>query len=118
MGQGLRHSKDDIEQDNELRILFGKLGLNYDIDVPPRIKTQLKMDVNAKKVLEDLSKELEENGSIKDLHQYLNQNAQKSLDDIEKEKTIKPQTLIKIRSEKKRNKGQSPLKKDEKESNA
>ena len=29
------------------------------------------MDVNAKKVLEDLSKELEENGSIKDLHQYL-----------------------------------------------
>jgi len=72
MGQGLRHSKDDIEQDNELRILFGKLGLNYDIDVPPRIKTQLKMDVNAKKVLEDLSKELEENGSIKDLHQYLN----------------------------------------------
>ena len=72
MGQGLRHSKDDIEQDNELRILFGKLGLNYDIDVPPRIKTQLKMDVNAKKDLEDLSKEFEENGSIKDLHQYLN----------------------------------------------
>ena len=69
---GLRQSKDEIEQDNELRILFGKLGLNYDVDVPPRIKTQLKMDVNAKKVLEDLSKELEENGSIKDLHQYLN----------------------------------------------
>ena len=43
MGEGLRggirHSKDEVEQDNELRILFAKLGLNYDIDVPPRIKT-------------------------------------------------------------------------------
>jgi hypothetical protein len=64
-----------MEQDiNDFRELFSKLGLNYDIDVPPPIKEQLKVDKNAKNILQDLGRELEESGDIQNLKKYLGAN--------------------------------------------
>jgi len=44
----------------EYRELFKKLGLNYDYDVPKRIKDQLAADKNAKQILINLCKKFED----------------------------------------------------------
>jgi hypothetical protein len=40
-------------------MLFAKLGLNYDVDVPQKIKDQLERDENSKQILVNLTKKFE-----------------------------------------------------------
>ena len=49
-------------------MLFAKLGLNYDVDVPQRIKDQLERDENSKQILVNLTKKFEKG----DFSRYVN----------------------------------------------
>ncbi len=49
-----------IARINEYRMLFAKLGLNYDQDVPQKIKEQLELDKNSKQILINLAKKFED----------------------------------------------------------
>lgn len=64
------HHKHQIDEGearelNEYRVLFAKLGLNFDTDVPQKIKDQLKADRNSKQILVNLAKKMEQTGDIK-----------------------------------------------------
>lgn len=53
-----RQSENVDKDTNDYRLLFSNLGLNYDHDVSPEIKDQLKMNKNAISILQDLGKKI------------------------------------------------------------
>jgi len=73
----------------EIKALFEKLGLDYENDVPKAVKSQLRTDKNAKKILIGLTEEEQGSKEVDTLNEYLNKSV-KEKEDIGDEDSLYP----------------------------